>query len=75
MSDEKFQCRICFEEEDNHALLIAPCRCNGTSKYVHIDCLNQWRTLSYSDDSTTNCPTCKFEYILNLIGMTMLPWK
>ena len=72
--DEIDTCRICLED-DNIEKMISPCLCRGTNKYVHIDCLNQWRTLSYSDDSATKCPTCKFEYVLknsdnktNIIG-------
>ncbi len=62
MSDEKFQCRICFEEEDNHALLIAPCRCNGTSKYVHIDCLKTWIRTCDNEDAKKKCMECRSAY-------------
>ena len=41
-NDENF-CRICLEEEDNINSLISPCRCSGSSKYVHIQCLQNWR--------------------------------
>eukprot|EP01119_Soliformovum_irregulare_P002269 TRINITY_DN12555_c0_g1_i1.p1 TRINITY_DN12555_c0_g1~~TRINITY_DN12555_c0_g1_i1.p1 ORF type:complete len:234 (-),score=2.55 TRINITY_DN12555_c0_g1_i1:175-876(-) len=33
-------CRICHESCEE---LIAPCRCRGTARYVHRDCLNSWR--------------------------------
>jgi hypothetical protein len=36
------QCRICLEE-DRPEDMIAPCRCKGTQKYVHRDCLDKWR--------------------------------
>jgi len=34
------QCRYCLE--DNQEGLIAPCKCSGSSKYVHKQCLIQW---------------------------------
>jgi hypothetical protein len=46
--------------------LISPCRCKGSSKYVHEKCLQLWR-LSGGAGSTRNfykCPTCLFSYRL-----------
>lgn len=40
------QCKICLggeEEEAELGRLISPCKCRGTIKYVHVECLNQWR--------------------------------
>ena len=37
------ECRICFENnESQDNLFISPCLCDGTSKYVHSKCLEQW---------------------------------
>ena len=37
-------CRICFEEEEIYPnILFSPCNCKGSQKYVHIDCLNEFR--------------------------------
>ncbi len=37
------ECRICFESDDlSNNKLISPCNCNGTSKYVHTNCLKLW---------------------------------
>ena len=55
------QCRICLEE-DEISNMISPCLCRGHMKYVHRDCLNQWRVLSGLPDSNNTCPTCKFKY-------------
>jgi len=38
------QCRICLEEDDKE--YISPCLCKGSLKYVHLDCLNQWRNMN-----------------------------
>ena len=34
-------CRYCWEEDNEE--YISPCLCKGGSKYIHTDCLNQWR--------------------------------
>ena len=36
-------CRICLSE-DNESLnpLFSPCKCSGTMKYIHLDCLKEW---------------------------------
>lgn len=58
-----FECRICLEEDEEENL-ISPCLCRGTTKYIHEECLNEWRTLSENTDNQTICPQCKFEYVL-----------
>ena len=53
MSDEIKECRICFEGEKEDDLFISPCRCSGTSKYVH-----------YSDGGMTAQPPVTFLFHL-----------
>ncbi|CAG9318861.1 unnamed protein product [Blepharisma stoltei] len=37
------QCRICLYDNSTKAdPLISPCKCSGTMKYVHINCLKEW---------------------------------
>ena len=36
------QCRICFTYDENISPLISPCSCTGSSKYIHLLCLQQW---------------------------------
>lgn len=36
-------CRYCLSD-DNNSELFSPCRCKGSSKYVHKKCLNEWLT-------------------------------
>ena len=56
-------CRICLED-DFRENVIAPCLCSGTCKWIHPQCLNQWRASTYQqfDSSFSQCPTCKFSY-------------
>lgn len=56
------QCRICLEE-DHPEDMIAPCKCKGSSKWVHRACLDQWRTRE-TDRAFATCTECLFEYHL-----------
>lgn len=49
------QCRICLEE-DRPDTMIAPCRCIGTSKYIHLHCLKEY-TRFYPTGICTVCNT------------------
>ena len=44
MQDDKnnIQCRICFTNDESISPLISPCSCTGSSKYIHLLCLQQW---------------------------------
>ena len=55
------QCRICFESW-GRTELFSPCKCAGTSKYVHRHCLNQWRLSSNNVTALKRCMICKAEY-------------
>ena len=37
-------CRICYMEEDSDIKnpLVQPCKCSGSMKYIHLNCLKQW---------------------------------
>ena len=37
-------CRICYTEEDSDPKnpLVQPCKCSGSMKYIHLNCLKQW---------------------------------
>ncbi|KAF9963716.1 hypothetical protein BGZ65_000262 [Modicella reniformis] len=62
--DER-QCRICLggaEEEKALGRLISPCLCKGSMKYVHVECLNAWRTRSPKPESHYKCDTCKYSF-------------
>ncbi|KAL8927169.1 MAG: hypothetical protein Q9172_001493 [Xanthocarpia lactea] len=46
--------------------LLRPCKCKGSSKYVHEGCLQAWRHAdpSYGRRNFWQCPTCGFQYRL-----------
>ena len=61
------ECRICFEGVDTEqdgsgGELLAPCLCNGTSRYVHRQCLERWRQTG--ERAGTQCFECNFKYII-----------
>ena len=56
------QCRICLDEDDM-TNLIAPCRCNGSVKYVHRDCIQTWIRSTDNPDLKKKCAMCQTEYI------------
>lgn len=37
-------CRICYENEEDINNLVSPCKCIGSIKYAHPECIDQWRT-------------------------------
>lgn len=53
-------CRICFE--DNKKIeLISPCKCSGTSAWVHRECLDKWRCHNMNN-SLTRCTECLTDF-------------
>ncbi len=60
--EEEKVCRICLEE-DSPETMIAPCLCKGGSKWVHRECLDEWRT-NERDRAFSKCTECLFEYHL-----------
>ena len=55
-------CRICLDIDETKNL-ISPCLCSGTSKWVHKECLNHWRSsFTENHDNNIHCRECKGEY-------------
>lgn len=51
------ECRICY---DNSGPMISPCLCNGTIKYVHVECLNKFRLIDKI--GYVKCKACNYTY-------------
>lgn len=58
----EFSCRICLEE-GNRKDFIAPCECRGSSRWVHRECLDKWRSIN-EDRFFSSCQTCLGKYKL-----------
>ena len=74
---EEMTCRICYERQTSRENpLLSPCRCDGTVKYLHLNCLKMWIkskvTTRQTDNSVTyqwktiECDICKLELPLTL---------
>lgn len=64
------QCRICMSSEDSLGnQQVTPCRCTGSLRYVHMQCLKQWRQtrLAKGNDVST-CEICGQKYNIQLLG-------
>lgn len=61
-------CWVCFatEEDDRTAAWVRPCRCRGTTKWVHQTCLQRWVDEKQKGNSTVKvaCPQCNTEYLI-----------
>lgn len=55
-SEEEDCCRVCHGEAEESRQLFHPCRCSGSIKFVHQDCLQTW--LKISNQSHPKCELC-----------------
>jgi hypothetical protein len=62
--EEIYTCRICLDDENDANKLISPCRCSGSSKYVHLECLQTWRRTSRGGIGEKKCMECHTEYLI-----------
>ncbi|PYH87862.1 RING finger domain protein [Aspergillus ellipticus CBS 707.79] len=59
--------RVVYESSDPESgRLLRPCKCKGSSRYVHEGCLRLWRHADpgYGKRNFWHCPTCGFQYRL-----------
>ena len=63
MNDDERICRICLDS-DNQDNLISPCRCKGTSEFVHKECIMNWININDSEnvENTKRCNQCTYQY-------------
>uniref|UniRef100_H2YLS4 E3 ubiquitin-protein ligase MARCHF5 n=1 Tax=Ciona savignyi TaxID=51511 RepID=H2YLS4_CIOSA len=69
-------CWVCFgsELDDANAVWIRPCRCRGTTKWVHHNCLMRWVDEKQKGHSYTkvHCPQCNTEYVITIpVGLVL----
>jgi len=58
------QCRFCLEESPVEEL-IAPCKCEGTGRFVHAVCLRRWQREVASDERAAICQVCRTTFSLS----------
>lgn len=66
-NDHKY-CWVCFAtwEDDRSASWVHPCRCRGTSKWVHQACVNRWIDEKQKGNAFVPvvCPQCNTKYCI-----------
>lgn len=62
-------CRICRGEGSDGEPLFHPCKCSGSIKYVHQDCLMEW--LSHSQKK--HCELCKTAFRFTKLYSSTMP--
>lgn len=65
------ECRICLET-GNFNTMIAPCRCAGTSKWVHRKCIERWIRECDNELAKKKCMECTHEYQYKVLGLLTL---
>ena len=64
-------CRICLEEYDpsdqssQNNILVNPCKCSGSTKYIHFDCLQTWLKSKAIVNSLLT-PSCNYYEIMDV---------
>lgn len=71
MSSTDHTCRICRGEATSSQPLYHPCKCRGSIKYIHQDCLMEW--LKHSNKSTEKCDICNSPYKFKIIYDPAMP--
>mmetsp|Transcript_934 Transcript_934/g.2195 ORF Transcript_934/g.2195 Transcript_934/m.2195 type:complete len:297 (+) Transcript_934:1611-2501(+) len=65
--DEVALCRFCLDS-GNHEDFIIPCKCSGSVRYVHSECLKAWLVKSDKRESDlTACEVCKCPYRMEFV--------
>lgn len=59
-------CRFCFEGAEPNNPLLTPCKCTGSLKYIHAQCIKKWRQNTTNYDWIHKCQLCLEYYDLLL---------
>ncbi|KAI9911996.1 hypothetical protein PsorP6_009111 [Peronosclerospora sorghi] len=72
--EEEAECRVCRGGAEPERRLFAPCKCSGSIRFTHSDCLEQW--LKHSNKSY--CELCSHEFsftpLYDANAPDVLPW-
>ncbi|KAF4610509.1 hypothetical protein D9613_006687 [Agrocybe pediades] len=66
---EQDTCRICSAPAEPDQPLFHPCKCSGTIRYIHQDCLTTW--LAHSKKK--HCDVCKHPYAFTKVYAADMP--
>ncbi|KAL0955165.1 hypothetical protein HGRIS_004073 [Hohenbuehelia grisea] len=68
-AEEQDTCRICSAPAEDGQPLFHPCKCSGTIRYIHQDCLTTW--LAHSKKKS--CDVCKHPYSFTKVYAADMP--
>ncbi|KAG8938953.1 hypothetical protein FRC03_006779, partial [Tulasnella sp. 419] len=63
------ECRICSGPAEENAPLFYPCKCSGSIKYIHQECLKTWLAQS----KKRSCDICKHPYAFQKVYKPDMP--
>ncbi|KAL0090878.1 RING-variant domain-containing protein [Phycomyces blakesleeanus] len=69
MEDEQEICRVCRSESTPDHPLFHPCKCSGSIRFIHQDCLSEWLTHSKKD----YCELCEYRFTFTPIYKEDMP--
>lgn len=52
-------CKICLDDESDQTPLISVCKCAGSVRFVHEECLKTWILSKHKDVDEATCEICK----------------
>jgi hypothetical protein len=58
-------CRICYDTEKDDNPLLHPCRCTGSVRNVHEECLKTWLLSSNEDLNNRACELCHTTFLMS----------
>ena len=56
--EESAYCRICLERGEPDQYMCLPCKCSGSIRYIHPDCLKEW----IKESGSVECEICHSLY-------------
>lgn len=64
--DENKVCKICIDETENEKTgkLISPCKCAGSMKFIHVECLKTWLVAKNQNIPSASCEICHKNYLM-----------
>lgn len=69
-------CRFCLcEDNEEENPLIAPCKCAGTMKYIHFDCLKNWLKSKIGIKTSNHCNSYTFKPLECELCLSPVPMK
>ncbi|ODN91420.1 hypothetical protein L198_05934 [Cryptococcus wingfieldii CBS 7118] len=69
LDDEGDVCRVCRTGAEEDLPLVYPCKCSGSVRYVHPDCLKQW----VAQSQKKHCEICGHKYTFTKVFPSELP--